>query len=66
MSTCPKSKEDPPGHVFLIEVPNGPTSVGRCKLCHEVRDFENAIRHKDEKGNKGQAARRVFVGFRPE
>jgi hypothetical protein len=33
-------------HHWMISQAEGPTSAGRCKLCHEVREFENAIRDK--------------------
>ena len=28
-------------HYWIIEVPEGPTSTGRCKYCGEVREFSN-------------------------
>ena len=28
-------------HHWVIEVPNGPLSAGRCKICGSVRDFCN-------------------------
>jgi hypothetical protein len=30
-------------HYWEIEVANGPTSVGKCKYCGEVREFFNAF-----------------------
>jgi len=30
-------------HRWSIEEPNGPTSRGVCKLCHEVREFRNSF-----------------------
>ncbi len=30
-------------HHWVIEAPNGHVSRGVCKLCEEVRDFENSI-----------------------
>jgi hypothetical protein len=30
-------------HYWVIEVANGPTSLGRCKHCGETRDFFNAF-----------------------
>lgn len=30
-------------HHWVIESPNGPTSVGRCKACGTVREFKNSI-----------------------
>ena len=31
------------GHHWLIESPNGPTSVGTCKVCGLIREFKNTI-----------------------
>ena len=31
------------GHHWLIESPNGPTSIGTCKVCGTVREFKNSI-----------------------
>ena len=30
-------------HHWVIESPNGPTSVGRCRGCGERREFKNSI-----------------------
>ncbi len=30
-------------HHWVIESPNGPTSVGRCRACGEIREFKNSI-----------------------
>lgn len=30
-------------HYWVIEVANGPTSIGRCKYCDEVKEFLNAF-----------------------
>ena len=30
-------------HHWVIESPNGPTSVGRCRDCGERREFKNSI-----------------------
>jgi hypothetical protein len=29
-------------HHWVIETPHGATSIGRCKLCSEVREFRNS------------------------
>ena len=29
-------------HHWVIESPHGATSLGRCKRCHEVREFRNS------------------------
>ncbi|MBN1692407.1 MAG: hypothetical protein JW845_02510 [Dehalococcoidales bacterium] len=31
------------GHYWIIEVANGPRSVGKCKYCGETREFFNAF-----------------------
>ena len=28
-------------HFWIIDSPSGPTSLGRCKYCSEVREFSN-------------------------
>jgi hypothetical protein len=28
-------------HYWIIESPNGPTSMGVCKFCHEGKEFDN-------------------------
>jgi len=46
-----KDKENSParptkpdcGHYWIIEVANGPCSVGKCKYCGETREFLNAF-----------------------
>jgi hypothetical protein len=35
--------EDDCNHYWMIESPNGPTSVGECKVCGVVREFKNSI-----------------------
>lgn len=30
-------------HYWVIESPDGKTSVGYCKLCHQSREFYNSI-----------------------
>ena len=30
-------------HHWIIESPNGPTSIGKCRACGEVREFKNSI-----------------------
>ncbi len=30
-------------HYWVIEVANGPTSIGRCKYCDEKKEFLNAF-----------------------
>ena len=42
-----KSRENPDNeqctHHWVIEVANGPTSNGECKICGETREFFNAF-----------------------
>lgn len=37
------SDEAPCHHHWVIEAANGPMSRGVCRLCQEVREFENSI-----------------------
>ena len=37
------SNEAPCHHHWVIEPANGPMSRGVCRLCQEVREFENSI-----------------------
>ncbi|MCS7206611.1 MAG: hypothetical protein NZ951_01555 [Dehalococcoidia bacterium] len=30
-------------HKWVLEIPNGPTSRGTCRLCGEVREFRNYL-----------------------
>ncbi len=30
-------------HHWVIDSPNGPTSVGTCRVCGELREFKNSI-----------------------
>ena len=30
-------------HTWILEPPNGPTSLGTCRACGEQKDFPNAI-----------------------
>ena len=30
-------------HWFIIQTPDGPTSEGTCKRCHQVRSFLNYV-----------------------
>ncbi len=30
-------------HYWIIDVPDGPVSCGTCKICGEVREFNNSI-----------------------
>ena len=37
------SQDSECNHYWVIEVANGPTSVGCCKYCGETREFYNAF-----------------------
>ena len=46
-------------HHWMIEAPNGPTSLGTCRDCGEAREFKNSIQitsWESEGKNKHQAA----------
>ena len=45
-------------HHWLIETPSGPVSQGRCRRCHQVRQFENHIENspKEEESSQGRVA----------
>jgi hypothetical protein len=41
--TAQKETGDQCHHYWIIEVANGPTSMGECKYCGERREFQNAF-----------------------
>ncbi len=46
-------------HHWMIEAPNGPTSLGTCRDCGEAREFKNSIQitsWESEGKNKHRAA----------
>jgi hypothetical protein len=46
-------------HHWMIEAPNGPTSLGTCRDCGEAREFKNSIQitsWESEGKNKNRAA----------
>jgi hypothetical protein len=48
------TSDDGCNHYWIIEVANGPTSMGKCKYCGEVREFFNAIpQYNPLRKNKG-------------
>lgn len=53
-------------HYWLIESPNGPTSVGTCKLCGIEREFRNSIQvsNWESEGNVQRHQARVQAGRR--
>ena len=46
-------------HFWMIDQPNGPTSVGVCKLCGEKQEFRNSIVGSgwDRDGGQGRRGR---------
>jgi hypothetical protein len=38
-----KDKKPACGHYWIIEVANGPRSLGKCKYCGETKEFLNAF-----------------------
>ncbi len=41
-------------HHWIIETPDGPVSIGRCKLCRKVREFTNSVETSGGWTNRGQ------------
>ena len=39
----PQKEEQKCHHFWVIDVANGPTSLGKCKFCGEKREFLNAF-----------------------
>ena len=37
----PVEKQDTCCHIWRIEAPDGPTSLGRCKRCGMIKEFSN-------------------------
>ena len=46
-------------HHWEIESPNGPTSVGVCKVCGETKEFRNSITSTGWDRGQGQARRKA-------
>ena len=40
-------------HWWIIETPDGPTSRGECRHCHEVREFQNTTPTPTKGGGSG-------------
>lgn len=40
---CLVQSESSCKHLWIIESPNGPTSIGKCKLCGEQNEFRNSV-----------------------
>lgn len=49
-------------HYWIIDSPNGPTSVGRCKYCGAVKEFNNYLPYsswaEEKAANRGRSRRR--------
>jgi len=44
-------------HYWIIDSPNGPTSVGRCKYCGAVKEFDNYLPYSSWAEEKKAASR---------
>ena len=49
-------------HHWVIESPHGATSLGRCKLCAEVREFRNSAADTLWEGDPMRSASRMGGG----
>jgi hypothetical protein len=46
-STCPEAKNHgAANHCWVIEVADGPVSLGECSYCHAKREFYNSLTFK--------------------
>jgi hypothetical protein len=52
-------------HHWVIESPQGATSLGRCKLCHEVREFRNSAADTLWEGDPMSSINKMGRGNRP-
>lgn len=52
-------------HHWVIETPHGATSMGRCKLCGEVREFRNAAADTLWEGDPMRSISKMGGGSRP-
>lgn len=48
-------------HHWMIESPNGPTSVGTCRACGEVREFKNSVQITSWESEGSHAKHRAAV-----
>lgn len=49
------TRRGPHQHHWLIEAPNGPTSVGKCKTCGRRKDFPNSSEDSIWDGAEGRS-----------
>jgi len=52
-------------HHWVIETPHGATSLGRCKLCGEVREFRNSAADTLWEGDPMSSISKMGGGSRP-
>jgi hypothetical protein len=52
-------------HHWLIESPHGATSMGRCKLCGEVKAFRNSASDTLWEGDPMNSISKMGAGSRP-
>ena len=43
LASSEELKETTCQHYWIIDVPNGPTSIGRCRKCGTQREFQNIV-----------------------
>ena len=50
-------------HYWVINSPNGPTSVGTCRLCGDEKEFKNSVHEAgwDREGSELRARRAMMV-----
>lgn len=52
-------------HHWVIETPQGATSLGRCKLCGEIREFRNSAADTLWEGDPMSSISKMGGGNRP-
>lgn len=54
-----ESEDSDCAHFWNIESPNGPTSIGSCKVCGAIREFRNSIPGSAWDRGQGEARKRA-------
>jgi hypothetical protein len=52
-------------HHWVIESPHGATSMGRCKLCNEIKEFRNSASDTVWEGDPMSSISKMGGGNRP-
>ncbi len=52
-------------HHWVIETPHGATSIGRCKICSEIREFRNSAADTLWEGDPMSSISKMGGGSRP-